>query len=130
MKFKILGLSFLLLYICCSSNPDKIPEIVSQRSVYFHNISFTDIWTATENSFGNINFTVTEKIREKGLYDAEGELAPSQSPPPLMSVMIIEEIDRIKVDCIVVLSGRDIDPEMSRDYVDQFFNALARNIEK
>ena len=67
MKFKILGLSFLLLYICCSSNPDKIPEIVSQRSVYFHNISFTDIWTATENSFGNINFTVTEKIREKGL---------------------------------------------------------------
>jgi hypothetical protein len=130
MRLKILILGFFLLYVCCSSNPERDPEIVAQQVNFYHDYSFTAIWTAAESSFDDINFVVTEKIREKGLYDAEGEPQPPQISPPLMSVMIMEEVDRIKVDCIVVLTGSDVAPELSSEYVTQFFNALTRNLER
>jgi hypothetical protein len=42
--------------------------------------------------------------------------------------MIIEEMERIKVDCIVVLAGQEPQPERSLWYVKQFFAALEKNL--
>ena len=62
------------------------------------------------------------------MIDAEIPAATDEGEAVLMSVMIVEEMERIKVDCIVVLAGLEPQPERSLWYVKQFFAVLEKNL--
>lgn len=129
MKLKILlcGLVTVSL-LCCSSGQSGLTEVVSQEFNVYANVYFNDIWSAVEKSIAELDFTVKNQIKDRGLIDAEIPAAEEGSEAVLLSVMIVEEMDRIKVDCIVVLAGLEPQPERSLWYVKQFFAGLEKNL--
>jgi type IV secretory pathway TraG/TraD family ATPase VirD4 len=129
MRLKILlsGLVIISL-LCCSSGQNGLTEVVSQEFNVYANVYFNDVWTAVEKSIAELEFTVKNQIKDKGLIDAEIPSTEEGSEAILLSAMIIEEMERIKVDCIVVLAGQEPQPERSLWYVKQFFAALEKNL--
>ncbi len=129
MRLKILlsGLVIISL-LCCSSGQNGLTEVVSQEFNVYPNVYFNDVWTAVEKSIAELEFTVKNQIKDKGLIDAEIPSTEEGSEAILLSAMIIEEMERIKVDCIVVLAGQEPQPERSLWYVKQFFAALEKNL--
>ncbi|MGB6864581.1 MAG: hypothetical protein WBE11_02730, partial [Candidatus Aminicenantaceae bacterium] len=94
----------------------------------YANVYFNDVWTAAEKSIADLELTVKNQIKDKGLIDAEIPSTEGGSEAVLLSVMIVEEMERIKVDCIVVIAGQEPQPERSLWYVKQFFAALEKNL--
>lgn len=129
MKLKILlsGLVVVSL-LCCSSGQNALTEVVSQEFNVYANVYFNDVWTAAEKSIADLDFTVKNQIKDKGLIDAEIPAVVEGSDAVLLSAMIVEEMERIKVDCIVVLAGQEPQPERSLWYVKQFFVELEKNL--
>ena len=114
--------------LCCSSGQNALTEVVSQEFNVYANVYFNDVWTAAEKSIADLDFTVKNQIKDKGLIDAEIPAAVEGSDAVLLSAMIVEEMERIKVDCIVVLAGTEPQPERSLWYVKQFFAELEKNL--
>jgi hypothetical protein len=129
MKLKILlsGLVIVSL-LCCSSGQNALTEVVSQEFNVYANVYFNDVWTAAEKSIADLDFTVKNQIKDKGLIDAEILAVVEGSEAVLLSAMIVEEMERIKVDCIVVLAGQEPQPERCLWYVKQFFVELEKNL--
>lgn len=129
MKLKILlsGLVIVSL-LCCSSGQNVLTEVVSQEFNVYANVYFNDVWTAAEKSIADLDFTVKNQIKDKGLIDAEIAAVVEGSEAVLLSAMIVEEMERIKVDCIVVLAGQEPQLERSLWYVKQFFVELEKNL--
>ncbi|MBN1223192.1 MAG: hypothetical protein JXB23_08070 [Candidatus Aminicenantes bacterium] len=129
LKSVFICLAIFLLSMC-SSAPKGGQEYVSQYSVRYENVSRDEIWTASLKSIQDIQFTIRREIEDKGLIDALDEKGSTpESSPPIMSVMLIEEEGKIKVNCLVVCSGRIAEPAEIQDYVAQFFDALNKNLE-
>jgi hypothetical protein len=129
MKLKILlsGLVIVSL-LCCSSGQNSLTEVVSQEFNVYANVYFNDVWSAAEKSIADLDFTVKNQIKDRGLIDAEIPAAVEGQDAVLLSAMIVEEMERIKVDCIVVLAGQEPQPERSLWYVKQFFAELEKNL--
>lgn len=129
MKLKLLlsGLVIVSL-MSCSSGQSGLTEVVSQEYNVYANVYFNDVWAAVEKSIADLDFTVKNQIRDKGLIDAEIPAVEEGSESVLLSAMIVEQMDRIKVDCIVVLAGLEPQPERSLWYVKQFFTELEKNL--
>lgn len=129
MKLKLLlsGLVIVSL-MSCSSGQGGLTEVVSQEFNVYANVYFNDVWAAVGKSITDLDFTVKDQIKDKGLIDAEIPAVEEGSESVLLSVMVIEQMDRIKVDCIVVLAGLEPQPERSLRYVKQFFTELEKNL--
>lgn len=129
MKLKILLSGLVILSsLCCSSGQSGLTEVVSQEFKVYTNVFFNDVWTAAEKSIADLDFTVRHQIKDKGLIDAVIPADMEGSDAVLLSAMIVEEMERIKVDCIVVLTGQAPQPERSLWYVKQFFAELEKNL--
>jgi hypothetical protein len=129
MRLKIL-LSGLVVFslLCCSSGQTGLTEVVSQEFNVYANVYFNDVWSAAEKSIADLDFTVKNQIKDRGLIDAEIPSVEEGAEAVLLSAMIVEEMERIKVDCIVVLAGLEPQPERSLWYVKQFFAELEKNL--
>ena len=129
MRLKLLLCSLVIVSLmCCSSGQSGLTEVVSQEFNVYANVYFNDVWTAVEKSIADLNFSVKNQIKERGLIDAEIPAVVESGDAVLLSAMIVEEMDRIKVDCIVVLAGLEPQPERSLWYVKQFFAELEKNL--
>ena len=129
LKFLALGLVTLMLAYCASA-PDKPSDVVYQEAKYYENLSFDDIWTMSLKSSEDMNFTIKEKLFERGFFDAEDRSESSTVPPPLMSIVIIVEKGKIKVNCLVVIKEGLGDYETCYNYVVTFFEAMSYNLGK
>jgi hypothetical protein len=127
LKLLLFGLVIVSL-MCCSSGQSGLTEVVSQEFNVYANVYFNDVWTAAEKSIAELNFSVKNQIKDRGLIDAEIPASGDEGEAVLLSAMIVEEMDRIKVDCIVVLAGLEPQPERSLWYVKQFFSELEKNL--
>jgi hypothetical protein len=129
MRSKLLLSTLVIVSLmCCSSGQEGLTEVVSQEFNVYANVYFSDVWTAVEESIAELNFTVKNQIKDRGLIDAEIPAVEEGQDSVLLSAMIVEEMERIKVDCIVVLAGLEPQPERSLWYVKQFFAALEKNL--
>ncbi|MGD8538538.1 MAG: hypothetical protein PVI66_07455 [Candidatus Aminicenantes bacterium] len=129
MRSKLFLFSLVIVsLICCSSGQKGLTEVVSQEFNVYANVYFNDVWTAAEKSIAELNFSVKNQIKERGLIDAEMPAADEGGESILLSAMIVEEMDRIKVDCIVILAGLEPQPERSLWYIKQFFEELEKNL--
>ncbi len=129
MKLKLLLFSLVIVSLmCCSSGQSGLTEVVSQEFNVYANVYYNDVWAAAEKSLADLNFSVKNQIKDRGLIDAEIPAATETGDAVLLSAMIVEEMDRIKVDCIVVLAGLEPQPERSLWYVKQFFAELEKNL--
>ncbi|MGB6865841.1 MAG: hypothetical protein WBE11_09115, partial [Candidatus Aminicenantaceae bacterium] len=72
MRLKILlcGLVIVSL-LSCSSGQSGLTEVVSQEFNLYANVYFNDVWTAAEKSIADLELTVKNQIKDKGLIDAE-----------------------------------------------------------
>ena len=129
MRSKFLLFSLVIVtFMCCSSGQNGLTEVVSQEFNVYANVYFNDVWIAAEESIAELDFRVKNQIKDKGLIDAEIPPAEEGGEAVLLSAIIVEEMDRIKVDCIVVLAGLEPKPERSLWYIKQFFTALEKNL--
>jgi hypothetical protein len=129
MKLKIFMCCLAIgLLMCCSSGQGGLTEVVSQEFNVYANVYFNDVWAAVEKSIAELNFSVKNQVKDRGLIDAEIPAVEESGDSVLLSAMIVEEMDRIKVDCIVVLAGLEPQPERSLLYVKEFFAALEKNL--
>lgn len=129
MRLKILLCGLVIVsMLCCSSGQNSLTEVVSQEFNVYANVYFNDVWTAAEKSIADLDFAVKNQIKDKGVIDAEIPSIEEGSEAVLLSAMIVEEMERIKVDCIVVIAGQEPQPERSLWYVKQFFAALEKNL--
>ena len=129
MKLKFLLCSLVIVSLmCCSSGQSGLTEVVSQEFNVYANVYYNDVWAAVEKSIAELNFSIKNQIKDRGLIDAEIPAVEETGDAVLLSAMIVEEMDRIKVDCIVVLAGLEPQPERSLWYVKQFFTELEKNL--
>ena len=129
MRAKLFLCSLVIVSLmCCSSGQSGLTEVVSREFNVYANVYFNDVWSAAEKSIAELDFSVKNQIKDRGLIDAEIPAAEEGGDAVLLSAMIVEEMDRIKVDCIVVLAGLEPQPERSLLYVKQFFAALEKNL--
>jgi hypothetical protein len=129
MKTKLLLCSLVIVSLMfCSSGQNGLTEVVSQEFNVYANVYFNDVWSAAEKSIADLNFSVKNQIKDRGLIDAEIPATEESGEAILLSAMIVEEMDRIKVDCIVVLAGVEPQPERSLWYVKEFFATLEKNL--
>ena len=129
MRLKLLLISLMVVSLMyCSSGQNSLTEVVSQEFNVYANVYFNDVWSAAEKSIAELNFSVKNQIKDRGLIDAELPAAGDEGEAILLSIMIVEDMDRIKVDCIVILAGLEPQPERSLWHVKQFFAELEKNL--
>jgi len=76
-------------------------------------------------SIQEIGFMLREVIKDKGLLDAVGESESSPDiSPPILNVIIIQELGQIKVNCLALMTGDQGSSQTTLGYVQSFFDTL------
>jgi len=130
MRTKIMGLMLALLFVSsCASNQEKKSEYIFQDTKYYENNSFEDVWTSAMSSIVDLGFAIREAKKDKGLLDAiiESESA-SDAPPPILNIMIIQELDQIRLNCLALMPGERGDFQTALGYVQSFFENLDKHL--
>jgi hypothetical protein len=130
MRIKIIGLALALLFVTsCASNPDQRSEYISQDTRYYESSSFEEIWISAMRSIEELGFMIREAMKEKGLLDAiyESE-SESDVPPPILNVMIIQELGQIRVNCLALMPGDQGNFQTTLSNVQSFFENLDKHL--
>lgn len=127
MKLKIMSIGFIILFFvsCVSTQMQKT------ETIYLRKFSFDEVWRASLQAVNDLGFEIRAKEEWKGLIYAEREKIPHSvlHLPPQMRVNIEKKGRRIKVDCEVILVGKEIDYYWTRRRTaNLFFKALRKNL--
>jgi len=126
MRIKIIGLALVLLFIAsCASKQEKILEYISQDTKFYESSSFEDVWKSSMRSIEELGFMIREAIKDRGMLDAIGEHESTPDiAPPIINVMIIQELGQIKVNCLALMPGDQDNSQTTLSYVQIFFEKL------
>lgn len=119
----------LLFTVSCATTQEKRLEYISQDTKFYKSSSFEDVWRSSMNSIEELGFMIREAIKDRGFLDAIGEQeSMPDNPLPILNVMIIEEMEQIKVNCLVLMSSDQDVSKITLSYLQNFFKKLDNNL--
>lgn len=130
LKIWILGSIGLFLFSCASM------EVKKQKSNYFEDYSFEEVWKASQKALKDVAYVVKESDREGGRIFAQAHPNPrrpfqEQEQPPNITIIISEENGRIRLACkVVVVTAFGDAMEKRKAEMSIFLDALHKNLEK
>lgn len=130
IKFINAGIGFIVLAMMgCATMPLEEPVDIYQRTQSYKNFSFDDVWSSAIRTVDEVGFMVKSAKKAIGLIHAEAKRSPGPGYlPPLMNVVIREEIGRIDVNFHIEFPGQRDESGKRDDLAKRFFKLLKRNL--
>ena len=113
--------------VCTTARSPGGRQAVSRHAIVYEGADLDEVWEAAKAALTEIGFAIRMENKEKGLLDAIAVRGPhAYGDPPLMNILIREELEQVRVDCMMAQAPSNV--SASRDYLVQFFTELDRQL--